>query len=78
MRMGRHPDPKPRRMRADWVYTGALEASCLAGVSQHTLQRWVAAGELVGVRVAATVYGGRPRTLYRLSDVLWLGENRGR
>ncbi len=76
--MGRHPDPKPERIRADWVYVGTLEASALAGVSQHTIQRWIASGELPPALVAQSPVGGRPRKLYRLDHVLALANNNWR
>ncbi|KKN37001.1 hypothetical protein LCGC14_0768120 [marine sediment metagenome] len=70
--MGRKPKPRVDRMRLDWVYVGAKEAAALAEVSANTIQRWIASGELVWVRLDGERCNGRPRNLYRLDKVLTL------
>lgn len=74
--MGRHPQPRPQRIRADWVYVGVLEASVLAGVSDDTVNRWIAARKLASAVEVASPGGGRPRKLYRLDRVLALVNDR--
>ena len=70
--MGRRPEPDIRRMRPEWVYVGAIEAAALGGVSSHTIEKWIASGELVKYHLDGARSGGRPRNLYRLDDVLAL------
>ena len=77
LRMGRHPDPRPERLRADWVYVGTLEASVLVGVSDGTVNRWIAAGKLASAVEVQSLIGGRPRKLYRLDHVLALVNDKG-
>ena len=57
-------------MRTDWVYVGAKEAAVLAEVSSNTIERLIASGELVRVRLDGERCSGRPRNLYRLDKVL--------
>ena len=70
--MGRRPEPWASRMRPDWVYVGATEAAVLAGVSDHTIERWIAGAELEKLHVDGENRAGRPRNLYRLDKVLTL------
>lgn len=74
--MGRRPRLTLKDLRADWVYVGAGAAAILADVSHQTLERWVAAGELVPVRLPRGGRAGRSRLLYRLEDVLALRDGR--
>ena len=59
-------------MRLAWVYVGAIEAAVLGEVSNHTIEKWIASGELVAVHLDGERSGGRPRNLYRLDRVLAL------
>ena len=59
-------------MRPAWVYVGAIEAAVLGEVSSHTIEKWIASGELVAVRLDGERCSGRPRNLYRLDRVLAL------
>ena len=70
--MGRRPEPRVDRMRPAWVYVGAPEAAALAGVSHHTIEKWIASGELEKYHLDGERSGGRPRNLYRLDAVLAL------
>jgi hypothetical protein len=72
VRMGRHPDPRSERIRADWVYVGTLEAAALAGVAEGTVNRWISGGRLQAAVEVIGELGGRPRKLYRLDRVLAL------
>jgi len=76
--MGRQPQPRPQRLRADWVYVGYTEAAALAGVSEHTLYRWIVGGALSSAVELKGEAGGRPRKLYRLDQVLALVNNNRR
>lgn len=76
--MGRHPEPRLERLRVDWVYVGAEEASVLAGVSCSTIVRWIAKGWLTAAVEVTGPVGGRPRRLYRLDHVLALVKNNRR
>ena len=76
--MGRHADPRPQRLRVDWVYVGEVEAAVLAGVSDTTIRRWISAEWLVAAVEVSGEAGGRPRRLYRLDRVLALVNHNGR
>jgi len=76
--VGRRPEPRVDRMRPEWVYVGAIEAAVLGDVSSNRVERWIASGELVAVRLGSGPNGGRPRKLYRLDKVLALARAAGR
>ena len=59
-------------MRSDWVYVGRTEAAVLGGISNRQIERWTASGELVTYRLQGERCAGRPRSLYRVDNLLAL------
>lgn len=72
-----HPGDRLKRVRADRIYTGIVEAADLAGVSRQWLELRVVSGELPQVRLPREGKSGRCCVVYRLDLVLAVARTKG-
>lgn len=74
----RHPGDRLKYARTDRIYTGIVEAACLAGVPRSWLELRVVSGDLSEVRLPREGKAGRCRIVYRLDHVLAVARTKGR